>query len=56
VCTTHRYVDRLATVRAAKVAGREACGGGIMEIGGSPADQRTIADAAFGAAELIPAA
>jgi biotin synthase len=32
-CTTHRYADRVATVRAAKAAGLEVCSGGIFGIG-----------------------
>lgn len=34
-CTTHRYEDRVATVRAAKAAGLEVCSGGIFGIGES---------------------
>jgi biotin synthase len=34
-CTTHRYADRVATVRAAKAAGLEVCSGGIFGIGES---------------------
>lgn len=32
-CTTHRYQDRVATVRAAKAAGLSVCSGGIFGIG-----------------------
>ncbi|MDX9787994.1 MAG: biotin synthase BioB [Desulfobacterales bacterium] len=32
-CTTHRYADRVATVRAAKAAGLTVCSGGIFGIG-----------------------
>jgi biotin synthase len=35
VCTTHRYEDRIETVRAAKAAGLEVCSGGIFGIGES---------------------
>lgn len=33
ICRTHSYDDRLATVRAAKAAGLEACCGGIIGLG-----------------------
>lgn len=33
VCTTHNFVDRANTVRAAKNAGMEACCGGILGLG-----------------------
>lgn len=32
-CTTHRYQDRVATIRAAKAAGLAVCSGGIFGIG-----------------------
>jgi len=35
ICTTHRYGDRVATVRAAKSAGLEVCSGGILGLGES---------------------
>lgn len=43
VCTTHSYDDRIATVRAAKAAGMEACCGGIMGMGESPEDRVALA-------------
>jgi biotin synthase len=43
VCSTHSYDDRIATVRAAKAAGMEACCGGIMGMGESPADRVALA-------------
>lgn len=33
ICTTHSYDDRIATVRAARAAGLEACCGGIVGLG-----------------------
>jgi biotin synthase len=33
ICSTHKYADRLATVRAAKKAGLEICCGGILGLG-----------------------
>lgn len=35
VCTTHRYADRIETIRAAKAAGLAVCSGGIFGIGES---------------------
>jgi biotin synthase len=43
ICHTHSYDDRIATVRAAKAAGLEACCGGIMGMGESPADRVALA-------------
>ena len=39
VCTTHSYDDRVATVRAAKAAGMQVCGGGIFGMGESINDR-----------------
>ena len=36
ICTTHRYADRVATVRAAKEIGLQVCSGGILGLGESP--------------------
>ncbi len=38
ICTTHRYQDRMATLRAVKDAGMEMCSGGIVGMGESPLD------------------
>jgi biotin synthase len=43
VCTTHSYDDRIATVRAARAAGMEACCGGIMGMGESLEDRVALA-------------
>jgi biotin synthase len=43
VCTTHSYDDRVATVRAVKAAGMEACCGGIMGMGESLDDRVALA-------------
>jgi biotin synthase len=43
VCTTHRYEDRVATIRAARAAGLEVCGGGIIGLGESPEDRVELA-------------
>jgi biotin synthase len=43
VCTTHRYEDRVATIRAAQEAGLEACAGGIIGLGESPAQRVELA-------------
>jgi biotin synthase len=43
VCSTHTYDDRIATVRAAKAAGMEACCGGIMGMGESLTDRVELA-------------
>ena len=43
VCSTHSYDDRVATVRAAKAAGMEACCGGIMGMGESLGDRVSLA-------------
>jgi biotin synthase len=49
VCTTHRYEDRVATVRAARAAGMEACCGGIIGLGETMEDR---VDLAFALREL----
>jgi biotin synthase len=49
VCQTHTFDDRVATVRAAKRAGMEACCGGIIGMGESLEDR---VDLAFTLAEL----
>ncbi len=38
ICTTHRYEDRIATLRAVRTAGLEICSGGILGMGESPED------------------
>ncbi len=43
ICTTHDYEDRIATVRAAKRAGLEACCGGIMGMGETEEDRVALA-------------
>ena len=43
LCTTHSYEDRVATVRAAKAAGMQACCGGIMGMGESLEDRVALA-------------
>ncbi len=43
VCQTHHYDDRVATVRAAKNAGMEACCGGIIGMGESIDDRLDLA-------------
>ncbi len=43
ICRTHGFDDRVATVRRAKAAGLEACCGGIMGMGESPADRVSLA-------------
>ena len=43
ICSTHSYDDRIATVRAAKAAGMEACCGGIMGMGESLEDRVQLA-------------
>jgi len=43
ICRTHSYDDRIATVRAAKAAGMEACCGGIMGMGESLEDRVQLA-------------
>jgi biotin synthase len=49
ICQTHTYEDRVATVRAAKAAGMEACCGGIMGMGETLPDR---VDLAFALREL----
>lgn len=43
VCQTHHYDDRVATVRAAKSAGMEACCGGIVGMGETTDDRLDLA-------------
>lgn len=43
ICTTHDYEERIATVRAAKRAGMEACCGGIMGMGETGEDRVALA-------------
>ncbi len=43
VCTTHEFGDRVATVKAARDAGMEACCGGIMGMGESLEDRVDLA-------------
>lgn len=43
ICQTHTYDDRIATVRAAKAAGMEACCGGIMGMGETLEDRVQLA-------------
>ena len=49
VCTTHRWQDRVETVRAARDAGLEVCCGGIIGLGESAKDR---VDLAFALREL----
>lgn len=43
VCTTHRYADRVRTIRDAKAVGLEVCSGGILGIGESKAQRVELA-------------
>ena len=43
ICSTHGYDDRVATVRAAKAAGMQACCGGIFGMGESLGDRVELA-------------
>lgn len=43
VCQTHTFDDRIATVKAAKAAGMEACCGGIVGMGETPDDRIDLA-------------
>jgi biotin synthase len=43
VCTTHRYRDRVGTIRAAREAGLEVCAGGILGLGESLEDRVDMA-------------
>ncbi len=43
VCQTHTYDDRVATIKAAKAAGMEACCGGIVGMGESMHDRIDLA-------------
>ena len=49
VCQTHTWEDRVATIKAAKAAGMEACCGGIMGMGETAEDR---VDLAFALREL----
>ncbi|ACA59841.1 biotin synthase BioB [Candidatus Desulforudis audaxviator] len=43
VCTTHRYEDRVATIRAAQKVGLEVCAGGIIGLGEKPEQRVELA-------------
>lgn len=43
ICQTHHYEDRVATVKAAKAAGMEACCGGIVGMGETMEDRLDLA-------------
>ena len=43
ICSSHRYDDRIATVRAAAAAGMEVCCGGIFGMGETPEDRVDMA-------------
>lgn len=43
ICTTHRFEDRVETVRRVKAAGMEACCGGILGMGEAPEDRVALA-------------
>ncbi|MEW6447316.1 MAG: biotin synthase BioB [Bacillota bacterium] len=43
VCTTHRYLDRVATILAAREAGLEICAGGIIGLGETPEQRLELA-------------
>ncbi|MCU0727798.1 MAG: biotin synthase BioB [Planctomycetes bacterium] len=43
LCTTHRYDDRVATIRAARAAGLSICSGGILGLGESDEDRVDLA-------------
>ena len=43
ICNTHTFRDRLDTVKSVKEAGMEACCGGIMGMGETPADRVDLA-------------
>lgn len=43
ICTTHRYEEKIATIKAAKEAGLEICSGGIMGMGESWLDRIDLA-------------
>jgi len=51
ICTTHKYEDRIATIKAAKEAGLSVCSGGIFGLGES-LEQRV--ELAFTIKELDP--
>ncbi|MEP7175920.1 MAG: biotin synthase BioB [Gemmatimonadales bacterium] len=43
ICSTHRFEDRVETVRRARAAGMEACCGGIMGMGETEEDRANLA-------------
>jgi len=43
ICTTHKYEDRIATIKAAKEAGLSVCSGGIFGLGESLAQRVELA-------------
>jgi biotin synthase len=43
ICTTHHFDERVATVRAAKLAGMEVCSGGIIGLGENVAQRIELA-------------
>jgi biotin synthase len=45
ICTTHTYVERVATIEAAKEAGLSVCAGGIFGLGESAAQRLEMAQA-----------
>jgi biotin synthase len=51
ICTTHAFVDRVATSQLAREAGMEICVGGIVGLGESPQERAELAQAV---AELEP--
>jgi len=51
ICTTHKYEDRIATIKAAKEAGLSVCSGGIFGLGESLAQRVELA---FTIKELDP--
>ncbi|KPJ71856.1 MAG: hypothetical protein AMS14_08895 [Planctomycetes bacterium DG_20] len=51
ICTTHRYADRLATLRRARAAGLQLCCGGIIGVGETEEDRVALA---FALRDLAP--
>jgi biotin synthase len=43
ICTTHKYEDRIATIKAAKESGLSVCSGGIFGLGESPVQRVELA-------------